>query len=281
MHPSNRQLKQFIEGQSDAEVTKHIDECELCKEFCQNYRLLLESLDKAENEIIPSKAIDLADKIYRQYSLGKIVDLRPLIEDQPSSEILLAADGQSDDTPESKKVTTLYSEDPEVVLRIILDDDQNRRHLQLISEDPDLISWVMIQLPDANRQYLTDEKGFVSIEDDELIDPEKLKWQIKMPDAVFELEPLKYDPDKTEYFQETVLETENRDKILIRFEGKTEGKKISLRILELDGTGDFGRIRAVISQHQSIQQVNIGPNEVITCELEDPADTIDIRLFNE
>lgn len=285
MHPSNKQLKQFTEGQGDAEaaenIDKHISECELCEEFCQNYKLLLESLGIAENEIIPREALDLADKIYRHYSLGKIVDLRPLIEDRPSSEILMAADGQKDDITESKNVTTLYSEDPEVVLRIMIDDDQKRKHLQLISEDPDLISRVMIELPDIDRRYITDEKGYASIEDQDLIDPEKIKWQIKMPDAVFELEPLKYDPDKTEYSQETVLETENQDKILIRFEGKTEGKKISLRILELDGSGDFGKIRAVISQQQSIQEAAIGPDEVITYELEDPADTIDIRLFNE
>lgn len=283
MHPPKDKLKLFVERRLDISevesIKDHLEDCEFCRQFCENYRLLLDSLNRAKNEKIPPAALELANRIFRQAMKANVIPLFPLTTAETESAVLLAADGQEKPSPTVQNLTTLYSEDPEVVLRVMRDPDRDHDYLQLISDDPDLVSCVMVQLPELGREYITDENGHAVIEGDTPENCGKLKWQIKMPDAVFDLEPLVYDPNKVEYSGETILETENRDKIQVTFEGKTEGKQITLRIIELDGKTDFGNIKVFVSQHKIGRLIKAGPNESVTFDIADPESSINIRLF--
>ena len=78
-----------------------------------------------------------------------------------------------------------------------------------------------------------------------------MRWQVKLPDAVFDLEPLLYDPDRALYTDGTVLESPDGDRVQVLLEGKTEGKLITIRVLELDGSPDYEPIRVVVTQQKS------------------------------
>jgi len=239
----------------------------------------LDSVSRAAEEAIPTKALQLADRLYKDALAGKIISLEPLLSEVSAPPLHLAADGDKEFTPHVQNLTTLCSESPEIILRVMRDLDKGQDYLQLISDNPALSARVMVQIPELKREFITDDNGQATLESGLPDAPEKLTWQIKMPEAVFSLEPLVYDPDKTEYAEDIILETQRKDKIKVTFEGKTEGKQISIRILELDGRTDFGRVKVSVSQQNVSVFKDVERNERLSFDLIDANDKINIRLF--
>lgn len=285
MHPQKDELKSFVEGTLDAlssnEVGKHIEACELCREFCEDYRLLIDSEAKARLEDVPPNALKLADRLYNDALRANAIELSVLSSEKTDPDFLLAADSQGRPISSVRNLATLYSEDPEIVLRVMHDSNKSKNYLQLISDDSKLVSYVMVQIPALEKEYITDENGHVAIENDIPADYDKLIWQIKLPNAVFDLKPLSYDPDKIEYSKEMILETDKHDKIQVSFMGKTEGKQISLRILEIDGNTKFENTKIIISQKKNSKLCEIKPNESVSFDIFDSDDVINIRLFHK
>jgi hypothetical protein len=283
MHPSQDKLRQFVESELDANEYKlieaHLRECELCKEFCEDYSDLLDSMELSRKSEIPRKTMIMGDSIYQEALNCAIIDLIPLKKNVSYSNMKLAADG--DDAPGRKvrNLATLYSEDPEVVLRIMRDMTHDKDYLQIICDNEQLISHAMVRIPELGHDFLTDAKGFSIIEQGFSEEYENKKWQIKMPSATFDLDPLKYDPENVEYTEETIIETKNNDKILVSFEGKTKGKQISISILQLNGKTDFGEVKVHISQKSSSITQMISSSDKISFEIVDPSDEIKIRLY--
>ncbi|MBN1212178.1 MAG: hypothetical protein JXA92_06325, partial [candidate division Zixibacteria bacterium] len=199
MHFSKKEIELFVNNELTddrkcLEIKTHLEECEFCREYFDNYRLYIDSLKQAETEPLPPEAEVLANKLQRAASQRNIIDLVPLIE-QAGQETYLAADGESEKQPDITSLATFFSEDPELVLRVMRDNDKKRDYLQLIGEDTELISHALIQIPDIDFEHITDETGRVELEKPLAGDISRLKWQVKMPEAVFDLEPLQYDPD--------------------------------------------------------------------------------------
>lgn len=283
MHPSAKELRRFLENRLDepsaGRIREHLQQCEFCRGFCENQRLFLDSVSRAAEEAIPTKALQLADRLYKDALAGKIISLEPLLSEVSAPPLHLAADGDKEFTPHVQNLTTLCSESPEIILRVMRDLDKGQDYLQLISDNPALSARVMVQIPELKREFITDDNGQATLESGLPDAPEKLTWQIKMPEAVFSLEPLVYDPDKTEYAEDIILETQRKDKIKVTFEGKTEGKQISIRILELDGRTDFGRVKVSVSQQNVSVFKDVERNERLSFDLIDANDKINIRLF--
>ena len=283
MHPSAKELRRFIEKRLDepsaGRVKEHLGECEFCREFCDSYQLFLDSISRASKEGLPTKALQLADRLYHDALAGKIIFLEPLLSEVSAPPLRLAADGEKEFAPHVQNLTTLCSEIPEIILRVMRDLDKGQDYLQLISDDPALSTRVMVQIPELKREFITDDNGQATLESGLPDAPEKLTWQIKMPEAVFSLQPLVYDPDKTEYAKDIILETERKDKIKVTFEGKTEGKQISICILQLDGRIDFGPVKVSVSQQNVSVLKDVKCNELLYFDLIDANDKINIRLF--
>jgi len=283
VHPKKDKLESFVERTLDSssarKIKEHVDSCEFCREFCEDYRLLADSMKKARLEDIPSKALELADRLYNDAICANTIKFSLLSSDKTDIGFLLAADNQDRPIPPVRNLATLYSEDPEIVLRVMHDSKKRKDYLQLISDDSKLVSYVMVQIPDLDKEYITDENGLVEFENDIPTDYDKLKWQIKLPNTVFDLKPLSHDPDKTEYSKEMVLETDKHDKIKVSFMGKTEGKQISLRILEIDGKTEFSNTKIVISQKETTKLCEVKSDEAVSFDIVDSDDVVNIRLF--
>lgn len=283
MHFSKKEIElyarnELFDNKKQILIEKHLEECEFCREYFDNYLLYIESLKLAETEPLPLEAEVLADKLYRTSWRNKVIDLIPLVK-QTEHVFYLAAEGESEKQPEITSLATFYSEDPELVLRVMRDNEQKRDYLQLIGEDMELISHALIQIPEIDCELVTDNTGRADLEKPLSGDITRLKWKVKMPEAVFELEPFKYEPDKTEYQEEIFLETEHRDKIKITFEGKTEGKQISIRILELEGRDDFESVKVYIRQNDLAVIKTTSPASPVSFVLPDLKETIKIRLY--
>ena len=285
LHPPRETLIAFVEKrleQTEIEQTRqHLEVCEFCREFCDDYNLLHESLRAAEQEELPPEAQALADRLYHSALMGQVIPLQILRPGADEHVLPLAADGDRQAGSSSDQALTLYSEDPEIVLRIMSGPQPDDNYVQLISDDMSLVSHVLIQAPQLDREFVTNDQGRAELGNERLEITDEVKWQVKMPDAVFDLEPLTYDPEKTEFSRQITLETDRQDRVEITFERKTEGKQITLRVLELDGSEDFGDIKVVVSTPQASRHAQIGDDKTATFAIDDADSTVNIRLFTK
>jgi hypothetical protein len=285
MHPARDELIRFAgqelgDNERVGEIAAHVRICVFCAEFCENYRQLIEPLEPSSPEFLTERMNRLADALYDFAIRSRIIDLNPIISDSADRSVsYLAADGDSNKRKKVQNIATLYSENPDVVLRVMQAPDEVGNYLQLVAEDDRLAKHVMVQVPELGKEFITDADGRAEIDMETTKGLDQLKWQIKLPEAVFELEPFSYDPDNVEYAEEISLETDRSDLIKVRFEGKTEGKQLSIRVIELDGRSDFGPIKIAISQKHRSELIPVAPGESISFGLVDSDTTINIRLY--
>ncbi len=285
MHPTREELLQFANQEltdptRQKEIADHVKACEFCSEFCENYRQLMEPPEPLADEPLPEKLRKLADELHEAALRSATIDLKPLTGRVAAPEVsYLAADSAPEEQPGVRNIATLCSEFPEVVLRVMRDSREDRDYLQLLARDPRLAAHVMVRVPQLNREFVTDADGRAEIDLQRAENLEALKWQIKMPDAVFALEPLKYDPDKIEYAKEITLETDRHDRVNVRFEGKTEGKQLSIKVIELGGKTDFGPVRVSITQESQSGLLSAEPGKPVRFGPIDSDTTMNMRLY--
>jgi len=285
MHPTQEELRGFV-GQKltdpdrQKEIADHVESCEFCSELCDNYRQLTQPPEFSRQEPLPEKLQRLGDRLYDDALRSSVIDLRPLTAPGTApSGSLLVADGSADSRSRVHNIATLCSENPELVLRVMRDPEEGGDYLQLLAEDPSLAAHVMVQVPELGKEFVTDANGRADVDLGRAENLEQLKWQIKMPEAVFSLEPLEYDPDKVEYAGEIVLETDRHDRVEIRFEGRTEGKQLAIKVVELDGRSDFGPIKIAITQKNRSDILSAQAGVPIDFVPIDSDTTINIRLY--
>ncbi len=282
MHPLRSKLRRYVDGTLGdtelREISAHIAECEFCREFCDDYRELINSLNA---EADTSEIGKLGDRLFSQAFPPKIIELKPVLDEPLKPKYSLAADAEPEKRCGIYSLATLGSENPEVVLRVMRNADHNRDYLELLGADSQYVSNVLIEIPELGREVLTNAEGRADLETPLPEQVAGMKWRIKLPEASFSLSPLKYDPEKTEYAQEQILQTDRHDKVQIRFEGKTSGKKLSIRLLEIEGRKDFGPVRVVIAQKQISQSHLVDKtNQEIRFDMSDSSEEIHIRLFS-
>jgi len=282
LHPDKNRLKAFVVAESETtgfdDIRVHIAKCEFCREFCDEYQAYLKAT--VDTPRLDGSAVEnLANDLHRQALRGLTIRLAPLHPTSVAPIYSLAADGESEKEIGVRNLATLYSDNPEIILRLMRDSKQSEDYLQLISDDTELISNVLVQIPDIDREFVTDESGRANVTVDSPVDWNNVKWQIKIPDAVFQLEPLTFDPDKVQYSKKMLLETDSNDRIQVMFESMARGKQISLRVLELDGSTDFDAVRVSVSQGGAHRIKETRANETIVFNLASPDEYIKIRLF--
>ncbi len=284
MHPSRLELERFAVSEPDApesqSIAEHIAGCESCRSVVDAHRRLTEFERMAENEALPDRALHLADSLFAAALRGAIVELTPLaIEQPPEDQWQLAADGEPRPGPAIQNLATFYSENPELVLQIMRDRAAGSDYLQVVADNQEDAAHLMVRLPELDREFVTDATGRAALEGVELRDVASLKWQLKMPDAVFSLQPLVFDPNRIEYEEQVTLESERSDRIRISLQGKPDSKLIRIELLEIGGQTDFGNVRVSISQGSESAICPAQADQPITFVLRDSGDAINIRLF--
>lgn len=280
-HPSHTELRWFVDGLLAAAhrktVQEHLESCEFCREFCDNYRMLQDSSHESETHNTTGAADQAADRLFAAAMRGLVISLSRLEERSLLTTHSLAADGEPR-SPTVESLATYYSESPEFILRLMRDHVRRCDYLQLVGE-ADSGGDVLLRIADLDREYLTDNAGRVDLEFGELESTEVLNWEIRLPDATFSLASLVYDPEQIEKSDTFALESESGDKIQVRLEKKTEGRQIVIQLLALDGRADFEPVRVAICQSKASQIQAAGPRDLLRFELSDPIQEIRIRLF--
>jgi len=268
-HPLPNSLVSLVHSPDEMEselyddIELHLLMCPSCEEEVSILRMARDGID--ENDSVSPQ-------------LGRIIPLAQMKRSNGESLHVLAADSP-DDTPMCVScLATLYSDDPEIVVQLMRDPERGD-YLHAISDDPGLVAGVMIQLPDLDLEFVTDDSGHAF---GIALPPEALtmhSWQVKLPDAVFDLKPLAYDPEHPEYSKEAVLETDKGDRVRIVFEGIAQGKQIELQILELDGRTDFDDCTMHISQAENATVLRASRDADVRFDIANPKQPIKIRIF--
>ncbi len=284
IHPSKDVLEAFADNNLTPEsatiqIRAHLEVCEFCSDFVDEYR----AHEGAVRAIMDSSDSEDLTKFLREFEYPKLfgltIELLPLKMAQKPPRNQLAADSSAVPQPESLSIATLYSENPEIVMKLMRDQHDGSKYIQLIAESANFIKNVLVCAPESGMQVVTDSEGKAVIDSDLPEDPASLRWQICLPEATFDLEPLVYDPEKVEYSQGTVLETDRGDRVRLTITGKTVGKQIEVELLQLDGQSDFAAVKIVLIEgsHRLMQDATLGQRILFT--LPENTSNINLRIF--
>jgi hypothetical protein len=188
----------------------------------------------------------------------------------------LAADGVAVPQAGLQHRATLYSEVPEVVLRVMHDPATDRDVLQLTADDPALSGYVFIRYGEPPVDVLTDERGIAEVPAKSIVDPTALSWHVQLPDASFTLKAL----DAPRLPDETVIDLPHGDRIAVAVMSDTSGLSLRVRPLRIHGQEQIGRFRAVVCQSGGRWQVVDTPpsGECVAANLSSD-EPIEIRLY--
>jgi hypothetical protein len=282
MHPTRRKIEQAILGliaEKDLkEVMDHLDECRICREVADHFQEFQAAIPTAtEDDLLVAGPV--ATGLYRDACRGQIISLTPLPGDLNPEELCLAADGQPARVPEIEELATLASEASDLVLRLMHDHAASQDFLQLVAEDYSEIAHTLVQIPSMKCEFVTDDKGRADLPPAGEITWDKVDWQIKMPEAVFDLKPLEFTPDQPDYSHSVELDTEQADRIRVTFEGRDDSCSIVVEVLELRGETDLAPMQAIVTAGSHGHSVRTITGQPIVLDLLDSDTPITIRLY--
>lgn len=282
MHPQKITLEQYVDGHLDKkkydEIDHHVADCDFCQEYCNQYKSLSDEINRVKGHDLNQTASEITSDIMERLNRKNIIPLFSITAPEAQSTKLMAADGQATESNYLHTLITLGSESPEVVLKLMRNPKTGCDFIQLIGDNKEQITNVLVQLPDIDKEFLTDSNGLAQI-DQQFESYENLKWQIKLPSAVFELQKVEFDSEKAESVSRTILISDADDKLEVILEKKSEGAQLNIRILEVAGKKVDGEIRAVVAQKDMYDTKFLKPEQASVFDLTDSEASIKIRLF--
>lgn len=283
VHPGRDQYAGYLQGslpdEQRAGLEQHLAICDFCRELVANLTLQMKEDSHPDTREVPDRIKVLADRLLAQSLRGRLIQLRTLENPDVGPSILMAADGEKQDRQAIESLAIVYSDNPEIVVCLMRDNNLGQHYLQVVSDDPDLYEHVLVEAPEAGRSVITDKNGRANLDAIESGSLSDLKWQIRLPEAVFELQELSFDPDSTTYRRETILDSEQGDRIRITLEGKGEGKQIELEVLELDGSTDIGPMQIVISLDDNVTTYDLNDQGTVLIDGGTRFQTLRVRLY--
>ncbi len=279
-HLTRSQLEEFCRGTlGDVEATRHLDSCEFCRELCEQVKLQLLSADELGTALDAPDTGACKQRLWLESLCKTILPLKLLTQQPPQRPGLLAADSPRPQTADQYSLATMYSEDPELVMRVVRDNAAGKDYLQLIAESPEYYQHVMVRVPSQGREFITDREGRAEIGPVDTAGVQAWDWEIRMPEAIFQLSPLVHTARTADYSAETILETPRHDKLLVRFVGLPSEKQVTVEILELDGEENFSPVKILLVQDGQSESRQVAARQVTPFRLSDQTRRIDLRIF--
>jgi hypothetical protein len=283
IHPTHSDLVAFVDralvDSRAADVARHLESCEFCSEYVTEYEAYRRGVSEILGTLPNDETAEDPATTPRRGPRNAVVELKLLSTMRALPDSHLAADGQQEPHYDIISLATLYSESPEIVMKLMRNQRDGTNFLQLIAEAPELTANVLVCSPEQGTEIMTDEGGRAVLPEALTADPSVLHWQIRLPEATFALEPLVYDPNRTEYSGDVVLETDRGDRVRVTLVGKTVGKQIEVELLALDGNSDFATARIVLVAADESRVQSATSGQRILFALPDKATAVNLRIF--
>lgn len=264
-------------------ITEHLKMCDSCREKLAHFQEWPSARRESETRGLSPQARALADRLYHSaLAASRTIDLTPLTIDAPATPVHLAADGQAEPAPHEglEHRATLYSENPELVLRLMRNPRTHEESLHLIGADASLTENVLIHIEDPPMDFVTDGHGVAEVSYGHLDNPTTMRWQVRLPDAVFALSPLEHRPEESGASREFEIESDSDNRIGVALKRRDGGVSLRLRLLRIGGRENLERVRLVISQGSSLGRI-VETHGAEPCVVSGLSATspIDIRIF--
>lgn len=281
MHPTDLELIRFArmpDGERDLRdpVALHLVGCDDCREELAIMVEWLANTDVRDmSDPARSRFEDTVIRLFRQRTT--VIAFAPFAMPETASHPhSLAADGVTPPAAGLQHRATLYSEDPEVILRVMHDPKTLRDVLQLTADDPALTSHVYIRLTDPPMEFFTNERGIAEAPARSLEDPSTRSWRLQLPDASFMLKPL----EQSTAARETVIDLPDGDSVAITVLPDSKGLSLRVRPMRIHGHETIERVRVVVCQSGGRWQAvdTRTPGECVAANLSSDS-PIEIRLF--
>lgn len=281
MHPTDLDLLRFARllaqkrDPSDP-VAMHVTGCDECREeFLLMEEWLADTNTQTPGQPVRSQFEETVLRLLRRRTSN--LSLTPMdMPKESGAGYSLAADGVATPPAGLQHRATLYSEDPEVILRVMHDPVTGRDMLQLTANDSSLTKHVYVHLSDPPAEFLTDEWGRAEIPAQSLGDPASQSWRLQLPDASFMLKPL----EQSNAASETVIDLPDGDSVAVTFLADAKGLSLRVRPLRIHGQESIERVRVVVCQSGGRWQAvdTRAPGECVAANLTSDS-PIEIRLF--
>ncbi len=282
MHPTRREIERTILGlasdEDQSRIAGHLGECLICREIAEQFREFQATIPTASKEDLTA-ARQVANDLYREACRGQIVSLTPLRTISAREELCFAADGKPAHPSEIEELATLVSDANDLVLRLMRDHAASQDFLQLVADDYSDIAHTLVQIPSLKQEFVTDDKGRADLPPAGETPWDSADWQIKMPDAVFDLKPLDFTPDQPDYSHAVELDTDQADRIRVTFEGRSDSSSIVIEVLELQGETDLAPMRAIVIVGRHGHSAPTVTGQPVSLDLPDSDTPITIRLY--
>jgi len=254
IHPTRNQLEKFVSGAlPDAATSRHIEECEFCRELVERLRSRASSNTALEFSAATSGLHGQAEVHFIVALRGRRIALKVLAHEVRGTPGLLAADPPPAAQPEAVAVATFFSERPEVVLRLVHDGRVGTGHIQVIADDAALYDHVLVRLPLRQREFLTDGGGKVEVDGPPLTNAQIDDWELCLPEAVLELTDFVAEQHTAEGSVGTVFQTERGDGIRVKIEEQSGAWMLSAELMTLDGSSQFAPARFYLTTGSTVQ----------------------------
>ncbi|MEW5875442.1 MAG: hypothetical protein AB1752_09700 [Candidatus Zixiibacteriota bacterium] len=254
--PGNRQAQSILEA--------HVKGCPRCQTRVAEFADWDTAAVASAAEGIPPRAMNFLDRLIPPIPpltptlpipRIRVIPLHPMTPHTSREPVRLAADGQPAPLAGLQHRATLYSEDPELVLRVMHDPASTCDILHLLGSGEIRPDNVLLQIEEPSLEFVTDADGRVVIPGGQLPDPAGLKWHVRLPDAAFLLHPLTTDVAAGREGAETELETEDKSRIAVALSKTPDGLNLRVRLVRIEGHKNLERVRLVISQKNAAAHV--------------------------
>jgi hypothetical protein len=253
--PTSEQWEKFllVEDPPDrVDLERHLENCPQC-------RFMLTQLNKEFERL---------QTVWDDSATPDIIYLSPLLLDATSggpSPLELAAQGTQRDTEQD--AITLASEDQQVLLRAVRDAHTKETWLYVVADDPTLYENVLVKLPLADQEFVTDAQGRVNLGVVDWPEKQLLAAEVRLPQATFAMNPFK----AVEVGEAAELTSSSGDRVKVALTGEGHNYRLDIQILELSkahmkatlkvavrvaGTDKLVQIQPVVSDQASFGEID-------------------------
>ena len=253
--PKEEKIEHYLLGSVSEnqrlQIESHLYKCAKCQEILSELEAYYEILSKEMQKPIP---VWLRERVEQTISPKRLsFVLRPILYkeefgDDRQATYLLAARTRQEPEGKLAHLTTLSSENDEIILRMMRDNLTGNTVLFVISESPEYYQNVLLKLSGVDQEFMTDANGRADLGNTELPDLPELKISVTVADDVFKLTALDSKIHKKDRPQEFILTGPSGDRLKFTLKQKDHATLLQIQILEIGGKAEYGALMIAVNR---------------------------------
>jgi hypothetical protein len=261
--PIGRDWDEYVlaaDADKNLKLTKHLGTCGYCRLLVVQRKQELAALATAWEQSARARVIEL----HLQRS-----DL-----ESPSVQTSLAAKGNG--KPVMPEGVTLASPEQEMLLKIVRDPHSFDVWLYILAERSSYYDHVIVKPFGHDSEYVTDSAGRVNLGQIEWPESDLMKAEVRLPEAVFVLSPLREEL----VGQSAVnLTTSRGDEIIVTLSGDARNRRLDIQLIKLSGLAAEVPLKVAIREPGEGGALHVRTLTASRAEFDSVKSTQDLEIY--